>query len=201
MVQENSILWIDLETTGSSNEAQIIEFGGLITDATPELAPRGELSLVIFPELPHSVDTIAELYEAPAVENMHTVSGLTKDVEANGIPLLDAEKQIIRWINDTIGPGSEHIPWGGSGVGHFDSKFIRRDWEYLSKRLTYWVYDVGVIRRSLRLIGVELPKDTTEVKTHRALEDIQLHVEEMRQYLYHIKEWRDIVMKADPVYD
>lgn len=181
MPRDDVILWIDLETTGSSDEASIIEVGAILTDQTPKLKELGRFTTVIGP------GWVAPNYEAAVVVEMHRKSGLT---DALRDPLnpdkLEAEKMILRWINQTIGFSTDHIPWGGSGVGHFDAKYIRRDWEYLSKRLTYWVYDVGVIRRSLKLIGIQLAANTTEVKTHRALDDIVLHVEEMRQYLKYL---------------
>lgn len=188
MPRNDAILWIDLEATGSSDNAKILEFGAVLTDQTKHLNQIGEgLSLVINPGVP-----VPDSYESPVVVEMHKKSGLTEDLQAGkGIELIDAERAIIKWINDTVGYSSEHIPWAGSGVGHYDSKYIRRDMKHLSKKITYWVYDVGVLRRSLRLIGIELPADTTEVKTHRGLDDILLHVEEMRQYLANISWWHD----------
>jgi oligoribonuclease (3'-5' exoribonuclease) len=180
----DSILWIDLETTGSSNDADIIEFGGVITDSTPELSVLSTYTTLVKPT--------TDKYESDIVTQMHETSGLTLDLSLawENLPSIgDAEKAILKWINETIGFSTEHIPWGGSGVGHFDSKYIRRDWPYISKRLTYWVYDVGVMRRMLRLAGIENTSDNTEVKTHRALDDALLHASEARDYLKLLKEW------------
>lgn len=178
MTREDSIIWIDLETTGNSDGASIIEIGAILTDQTPELNELSRFTTVI------GANVVAPVYEAPIVEEMHRKSGLTEARKDSLNPdLIETEKMVLRWINDTVGFSTEHIPWGGSGVGHFDSKYIRRDWPYLSKRLTYWVYDVGVIRRTLRLASIDNPSDSTEVKTHRALDDIILHVQEMRDYL------------------
>jgi oligoribonuclease (3'-5' exoribonuclease) len=174
MVQENAILWIDLETTGSSNDADIIEFGAVLTDSSPELNQLGEFTATL---------STTKDYESPIVEEMHERSGLTIALDNPDFLLVSSlEQAVLRWINDTIGFSTEHIAWGGSGVGHIDSKYIRRDMPYLSKRITYWVYDVGVLRRMLRLAGVEF-KDTTEAKTHRALDDIKGHVQEARDYI------------------
>ncbi len=182
MVLDNAILWIDLETTGSSDEAEIIEFGAVLTDQSSELKQLGEFTATIWHDRP---------YEAPIVSEMHQRSGLTSDLmnpDYHTVP--DLEKAVLAWINDTVGFTTEHMPWGGSGVGHFDSKFIKRDMPYLSKRLTYWVYDVGVLRRMLRLAGVEpnSPSGDSNIKTHRALDDIRLHVQEARDYITLLQE-------------
>lgn len=193
MPRNDIILWIDLECTGSSNDAHILEFGGVITDASPELIEVSRFTTSVLPfGYDYDYSKIEESYEDNVVVEMHKKSGLTEQLQKSTIPDTSlAEKSILRWINDTVGFSTEHIPWGGSGVGHYDNKYIKRDWPYLSKRLTYWVYDVGVMRRMLRLVGIELSADTTEIKTHRALDDILLHVEEARQYLKLLKNLKD----------
>ena len=189
MVQDNAILWIDLETTGSSDDAAIIEFGAVLTDGSPDLRQLGEYSATIYTE---------QMYEAPIVAEMHLKSGLDAALDnPDFTDIQSLEKDVLRWINDTVGFSKEHMPWGGSGVGHFDSKYIRRDMPYLSKRLTYWVYDVGVLRRMLRLAGVdyESPSGDSLTKTHRAVEDIKLHVQEARDYINLFKthaQWRNV---------
>ena len=182
MVQDNAIVWIDLETTGSSNDADIIEFGAIITDQSPQLEQLGEFTATLFTE---------KMYEAPIVAEMHSKSGLDKDLDNPTFKQIgDLEKAVLKWINDTVGFSTEHIPWGGSGVGHFDSKYIKRDMPYLSKRLTYWVYDIGVLRRVLRLAGVEYTSESgdSNTKTHRALDDIKQHVQEARDYIELLRE-------------
>lgn len=181
MVQDNVILWIDLETTGSSDEADIIEFGAVLTDASPDLNQLGEYTATNYSTKP---------YESDVVVQMHQKSGLTDDlITPNFLGVSSLEREVLKWINDTVGYSSEHMPWGGSGVGHFDSKYIRRDMPYLSKRLTYWVYDVGVLRRMLRLAGIEYESGNADssTKTHRALDDIKLHVQEARDYINLLK--------------
>lgn len=187
MVRDNAILWLDLETTGSSNDAKIIEFGGIITTATIDLTPIGEPFTTLVDPFP------VTSFEDEVVNTMHTTSGLADDlIRASKLPsILEAEESIIQWINDTIGKSTNHIPYGGSGVGHFDTKYIRRDWKKLSKRLTYWTYDIGVVRRVLRLIDFSISPDLTTVKSHRALDDVRLHIEEAREYLKILKNWKE----------
>jgi oligoribonuclease (3'-5' exoribonuclease) len=183
MVQNNIILWIDLETTGSSDDAEIIEFGGILTDATPNLNTLGEYTATNYSIQP---------YEAPVVTEMHEKSGLTEALKnPDHLGVSSLEKDVLRWINDTVGFSTEHIAWGGSGVGHFDSRYIKKYMPYLNKRLTYWVYDVGVMRRMFRLAEIDteefLPQET---KTHRAIDDVRFHVTEARFYtqlLYRLK--------------
>lgn len=176
MPRNDAILWIDLETTGSSDAAKVVEFGAAITDQSSNLYILDEFTATLRED-----DTP---WEAEVVNQMHMKSGLAEDLKTpDYTDVGDLEKAVLRWINNRLGFSTEHIPWGGSGVGHFDSKYIRRDFPYLSKRLTYWVYDVGVMRRMLRLVGIEYKSGDAEIKTHRALDDIRLHIEEAREYL------------------
>lgn len=191
MVQENVILWIDLETTGSSDDAEIIEFGAILTDASKELNPLSELTATVYSNKP---------YEAEVVIQMHEKSGLTEALKSPDfwdVPSL--EKAVLRWINDTVGFSKEHIAWGGSGVGHFDNKYIRKYMPNLSKRLSYWVYDVGVMRRMFRLAGMTYvsPNGDSDTKTHRAVEDIRLHVAEAREYLQLLDRTLELVVRVD----
>lgn len=175
--RDDIILWLDLETTGSRDDARIIEVGCVLTDATPQLSEISTFETIIGPYIKQTeiVDNV--------VFNMHNKSGL---IDALLDPLLpdvhEAEKMLLRWLREHAGTSDNHIPFAGSGVGHFDKKYIQRDWPTLTKKLTYWPYDVGVLRRFLRLAGWDLPAKEGD-KPHRALADTLLHVEEARLYL------------------
>ena len=173
------LFWLDLETTGSDldvvNERsgirsrhEIIEIGAAITDT--ELNVLDGRSFVIGHDIVH--ENIS-----PLVENMHTVNGLWADVAKSTMTIAEADATLAGWIRKYN--GSNHMAFAGSGVMHFDRKFIRRDMPLLDKRLTYWAIDVGPIRRSFKyLLGVdEWPEDT---KNHRAFEDVLFHIEEMK---------------------
>lgn len=184
------VLFADLETTGTDPHAlraSILEAGFVLTDGTPELNVIAEANLVIRPLGDrHDHETLwAEM--PPVVRDMHTANGLwteATDPDADAWNATDADLAIARWLESYI--GDFQVALAGSGVGHFDLQWIRRHLPRVASDLTYWVFDVGVIRRSLALAGrrdlVDLATDV-EAKTHRALADAHLHVAEARRYL------------------
>ena len=188
MPRKDIILWLDLETSGSDlADHVILEVGCAMTDSSPELNVLGTFSTIVAwpPEdaldaLPYPLSKMDEV-----VIQMHTNNGLLSDLMDDFVApdINEAGKMLVRWLRDNDWSNGEHIPLAGSGVSHFDRNFIRRDWPRFDRMLSYWAYDVGVIRRSLRLAGIELPEGDQSTKTHRALDDALQHAEEMRQYL------------------
>jgi oligoribonuclease len=127
----------------------------------------------------------------PFVYSMHTFNGLLADVRKSETSMIDADAQMVEWIKQYT--KGDHIPLAGSGVSHFDRAFIRKDLPKFDKYLSYWAYDTGVIRRTLKLFGIDASfADTTDDKTHRALDDIRAHVEEMRRYKKLFTEWNEL---------
>lgn len=116
----------------------------------------------------------------PFVVDMHTKNGLLADCAKSAVHAQDADAQLVAWIKKYT--SGDHIPLAGSGVSHFDRKYIQKDLPRFDKYLSYWAYDVGVLRRSLKLFGVDISSmDTTDDKSHRALQDIRAHIEEFRR--------------------
>lgn len=164
-------LWLDLETTGSSVEDnEIIEIGCVLTE--PDLTELTWFTTVV------NNGNALNLIKDPVVVKMHTDNGLISDLP-NGHTQEFAEKLLIDWLS-LHGKPYEFILCG-SGVGHFDRKFIDKYMPDFSKWLKYYVIDVGVIRRAMRLAGREdLTLKGANNKTHRALDDARLHLEEFR---------------------
>lgn len=171
-----NILWCDLETTGLNVSAggTILEFGMILTDARLE---RLELegSWVVRP------DDWPETPMPANVAAMHTRNGLLAAVDSDGLRLAEVDEYVAAMLDQHTVDGK--IALAGSGVSHFDGRFIRALMPETAKRLTYWSYDVGVVRRFLRdLCGVPIP-DPSDEKPHRALDDIRLHLAEARTYI------------------
>ncbi|HEY7821960.1 MAG TPA: exonuclease domain-containing protein [Acidimicrobiia bacterium] len=167
--------WIDLETTGTDVTVdQIIEVGLVVTDE--ELRVLYEDSWVVNDiQWPPTLSSV--------VVKMHVANDLLGEVvfasgrDRVGIGAVDLA--VATTLNDWTKNGK--IVLAGSGVGHFDRKFIDAHMPETAKRLTYWCLDIGVVRRfAMRVLG-EKPQDHPP-KTHRALDDAQLHVEEARYW-------------------
>lgn len=168
------ILWVDLETTGNTDEDEIIEVGAVVTDY--ELT-----ELVAYEQVFRTTRSISDI--DPIVLDMHVANGLWKDTHGKETAVERAQDAggllYFLGVNDCLKGG--RIALAGSGVGHFDRRYIRRYWPNLENRLTFWNIDIGVVRRFLRLSGHDIPSGGVD-KTHRALDDIRGHIDEARQY-------------------
>lgn len=169
--QSPYICWIDLETTGSKDTDIIIEIGAVMTDRELNELSSKQLVLHIGREWLDQMD--------PFVVDMHTKNGLLEECFKSDVYVSDADAEMTRWIKQYT--SGDHIPLGGSGVSHFDRKYIKRYLDKFDQYLTYWAYDVGSLRRQLRLFGFEIPDRKVNL-THRALDDIRDHVVEAKGY-------------------
>lgn len=178
---DNHMLWLDLETTGSSAEADdIIEVGAILTTADLEVVDD-------FEELVRPSDAaLGRMMRNAVVREMHEANGLLADVlrddalEARPAGFVGFE--MTEWLKGN-GAKEGKVVLAGSGVGHFDRKFIDRQMPKLSKYLRYWCIDIGVIRRASEMWGGPRPEvNHNDAKTHRALQDAYCHLEEARAY-------------------
>lgn len=180
MPQMDLALILDTETTGNTDESELIEIG-MVMLSVPSLNEIGRLSVIIEP----SPEQFSVMMANDVVRTMHEKNGLIADLLAHkGVSKEQADIQIGRWLDQFTDSPRTHIPYGGSGVSHFDRKYI--DWHLprLGRRLTYWALDVGSVRRIFALQGGSWLQidgaESFEAKTHRALDDALVHAEELR---------------------
>lgn len=174
---QDMLLWLDLETTGSNvDHDSIIEVGAILT--TTDLTEVAEFSIVIDP----SDEALGRMLRTPPVREMHKANGLLAEVlEGTGRKPHDAAKALLAWLDENGAPQGRTV-LAGSGVAHFDRRFIDRYMPQVSRWLRYWVIDVGVIRRAHGMwVGTEV-STAYDAKTHRALDDARLHLAEARAF-------------------
>ncbi len=181
-VDVTHLAWIDLESTGTNEHVDdIVEIAMIVTDMS--LQPVMQYTEVIQPE--HG-DWYDRMRSIDAVFDMHTKNGLIEDLQSGVAPdLFSVDREIVSILKE-MEIREKAIMLAGSGVGHFDARFIRHHMKYLSKHLAYPVIDVGVMRRFVRdVVGRPdmIPNEGDgSIKTHRAMDDIKLHLEEARYY-------------------
>lgn len=169
-----NVAWIDLETTGlDEQDGSILEVGVVVAD--PDGRTLTEAAWLVSP-LPHHLRELP-----PEVYEMHRTSGLLADLEAApALPLPgDVDLAVAALLDRHTVDG--RIILAGSGVSHFDVRWIARHLPATCYRLTYWTYDVGVIRRLLATIDPDLPRPANP-KAHRALPDARDHRDEWHHY-------------------
>lgn len=168
--------WVDLETTGTNErEDHILEVAFALTDLVG--TPKWAISYVISPPIDWA-DRMGE-----TVREMHTKSGLVADVYGTTDTKIDVQEAIIGHLKQQ-GAKPHEVMLAGSGVGHFDKRFLQWQMYNLHQWFVYPVMDVGVIRRFLRFAGAgHLAPKLNESKTHRAMDDLNLHLSEYRHYV------------------
>lgn len=176
--QTQILLWIDLETTDATTDAQLLE---LYAAWTYEDSP---LSIVNAYNALSAASITAPM--PPEVEEMHTTSGLLADIKDNWVPLIGPEE----WTRNVlmhlflenrriIREHNAQVTLAGSGIAHFDVPWLRAHsyGDRLVSDCTYWLLDVGILRRTLRTTGILLPA-RDKPKAHRAKADVFDHVHE-----------------------
>jgi oligoribonuclease len=185
-----NLLWLDLETTGvDEDKDSIIEIGCVLTSGLPGLVVLGEYVEHVRP----TDQALGRLLRNDIVATMHTENGLlneitdlTRTFKHPGEVQLD----VIRWIDNIVDTRS--VVLAGSGVAHFDRRFLKAHMPKLDRRLRHWSIDVGVIRRFFaETTGSTLGPDPS-VKTHRALDDAYLHLREAREFVTYLLAAEDL---------
>lgn len=176
---QDHLLWIDLETTGSDVDKDcIIEIGAILT--TTDLEVLGEWQCVVRP----SAEGLGRLVQSPVVREMHERNDLLRTLFDGGNFVWSqhaATKGLLKWLGD-LGAKEGRTVLAGSGVGHFDRRFIARYMPQLDRFLRYWCIDIGVVRRAHEMwVGTEV-STANDGKTHRALDDIRCHLDEARAF-------------------
>ena len=180
--REDLILFLDLETTGVDEEKDnIIEVGLSMLSTEPGYPEVGYYTHIIFPD----DEAYERMVGKDVVWKMHRGNGLIDDLRSNEdmrkvFTVDNIDLDVVQWIDQFVKGDTTHIPLGGSGVLHFDRRFIKRYMPLLDKRLTHWAYDVGVLRRTFMKAGVKYA--SMDAKTHRALDDARVHADEWRYY-------------------
>lgn len=186
-----TVLVLDLESTHLDERlpgAALLEFGAVLCDGTPALVPLAEASLTLRPpgaQLEH--DRLWASMDG-FTRDMHVASGLWEESvhNQNAWDPYRADPAIVGWINGVVGSATAPVVLAGSGVSHFDDRWLRAQLPLVFGRLSYWSLDAGVIRRALQYAGrddlIDLAGDV-EAKPHRALADARLHAAELRRYL------------------
>ncbi|MDP3893957.1 oligoribonuclease [Nocardioides sp.] len=168
------LVWIDCEMTGLDvvNDA-LIEVAALVTDFDLNVLGEG-VDIIIKPPA-EALEQMGDF-----VRQMHVTSGLL-DQLADGVPMADAEQQVLDYVRQYCPEGSRP-PLAGNTVAT-DRAFLARDMPDLEGFLHYRIVDVSSIKElSRRWYPRAYFQAPAKVGNHRALADIQESIEELRYY-------------------
>ncbi len=167
------LLWLDMEMTGLDVEKEVpIEVACIVTDW--KFQPLANYHAVI--RQPNEyLDRMDDWNK-----EHHKESGLTDQVP-NGKPPEDVEQELCKLVTKHF--GQEKAILAGNSIGQ-DRLFINKYFPVLASLLHYRMLDVS----SWKVVfnnhfSLKFPKK----QSHRALDDVQESIDELKFYLQHVK--------------
>lgn len=174
-MKKAKLLWVDLEMTGLDPEKdKILEVAAIATDM--KMNTIATLEAVI------KVDE--KLMKTRMVGDFWTKNKKVRDAlvkqNQSGKPVQTVEKEILSFIGANFG---QEVYLAGNSI-HQDRKFIEREMPELNQKLHYRMLDVSAWKIYFENA---LHKKFIKPENHRALDDINGSIEELKWYLTFLK--------------
>ena len=174
-MKKAKLLWIDLEMTGLSPEKdRIIEAAAIATDFDLNEIATFE-AVVKVPEELIKERMVGEFWE----KNAESRDALMAQ-NASGTDSEAVEKELLKFVKKHFG---DEVYLAGNSI-HQDRKFIDKEWPKLSAKLHYRMLDVSAWKVYFENA---LGKKFTKRDMHRALDDINGSIEELKWYTTFLK--------------
>lgn len=168
------LIWMDLEMTGlDPDKERIIEIATIITDGRLNIIAKGPQHVI------HQSDELLDAMDEWNTTH-HGASGLTDRVKKSRIDESTAEEETLSFIGRYCEPRAN--PLAGNSV-HQDRRFLSRYMPRLHDYLHYRNVDVSTIKELGRRWNPEVVQRAPRKSgSHRALEDIEESIAELRYY-------------------
>jgi len=170
---------MDLEMTGLDHTRDVIvEIATLVTDDDLQIVAEGPDLVIHQPE-----DVLAAM--DPFVVEMHTKSGLLEQIRASTVSLQAAGDATLAFIREHV-TEPRSVPLCGNSIGT-DRRFLAAYLPDIEEYLHYRSIDVSSVKELVKRWYPEIDKArTTQVGSHRALDDIRQSVTELQYYRQHV---------------
>ncbi len=173
MVNDDNLIWIDLEMTGLDPEQdRIIEIATIVTDKELNLLAEGPMLAI------HQPDSVMDAMDEWNTRH-HGQSGLTQRVKDSATNEQDAQAQTIAFLEQWVSKGKS--PMCGNSVCQ-DRRFLVRYMPELEAFFHYRHIDVSTVKELTRRWQPDILQDFTKKGAHLALDDIRESIEELRFY-------------------
>ena len=174
-MKKAKLLWVDLEMTGLSPDVdKILEVAVIATDM--KLIPVADYQAVIkVDEKLMRERMVGEFWE----KNSKSRDGLMAQ-NSLGKPVEQVEKELLEFVDKYC---TKEVYLAGNSI-HQDRKFIEKEMPELNRRLHYRMLDVSAWKIYFEQA---LGKKFAKPENHRALDDINGSIEELKWYLTFLK--------------
>lgn len=175
MGKKAKLLWVDLEMTGlDPQKDRILEVACIATDWDFNEIAR-MTSVVKVPKRIIKKRMVGEFWE----KNIESYNSLILQNET-GKTTEEVEEEVLDFVEKNFG---KEVILAGNSI-HQDRRFIRNEWKRLDERLHYRMFDVSAWK-----VYFENAMDIkfTKRDAHRALDDIEGSIEEIKYYLKRVR--------------
>jgi len=171
-LDNNHLVWMDLEMTGLDPESDtILEIATIITDAQLNTIAEGPVIVI------HHDQKLLDAMSEWCIRQ-HGESGLSKRVLDSSTTLAEAEAATLAFIQQYVPERAS--PLCGNSI-HQDRRFLVRYMPTLEAWLHYRNIDVSSIKEVARRWYTDL-KQPVKSGTHLALDDVRDSIAELKFY-------------------
>lgn len=176
-VNEQNLIWIDLEMTGlDPQQDQIIELATLITDNQLHLLAEGPVYAIHQPE-----SVLAQMDDWN--QKQHATSGLLRRVRDSTCSVTTAEQGTLHFLHQWVPAGAS--PMCGNSICQ-DRRFLARLMPKLERFFHYRHLDVSTLKVLAERWAPEVAAGINKTSVHLALSDIRDSIAELAHYRRHL---------------
>uniref|UniRef100_A0A182WPN1 Probable oligoribonuclease n=1 Tax=Anopheles minimus TaxID=112268 RepID=A0A182WPN1_9DIPT len=173
-LSSTNLVWIDMEMTGLEvDKDRILEIACIVTDSKLNIIAKGPNIIINEPE------TVLDAMNSWCKDH-HAKSGLIEAVRKSTHTLEQAERQVLDFVKQYCPERS--CPMAGNSI-YMDRLFVIKHMPALNQYLHYRVIDVSTVKElSKRWNGEVYKSSPPKLLAHRALDDIEESIKEMKYY-------------------
>lgn len=175
-MDQNNLIWIDLEMTGlDPGKERIIEIATIVTDGRLNILAEGPVLAI------HQSDALLNAMDDWNTEQ-HGGSGLVKRVKESDATEHRAERETIEFLRQWVPEGAS--PMCGNSIGQ-DRRFLVKYMPELEAYFHYRNLDVSTVKELARRWRPDVLEGVKKESRHLALDDIRDSIEELKHYQEH----------------
>ncbi len=172
-VNDDNLIWIDLEMTGlDTDNDSILEIATVVTDKDLHVLADGPVFAIR-----HEIDRLEAMDSWNS--NQHHKSGLSRQVLQSETDHAMAEQATLAFLREWVRPGKS--PMCGNSICQ-DRRFMHRQMPRLEHFFHYRNMDVSTLKELSRRWSPEIARSVAKESAHTALSDIRDSIEELRHY-------------------